>query len=54
MKTCDMIWIEFNEDRILTYIQKHYNWCLLNIIRNPIFEKVILNVHSLDISLHNG
>jgi hypothetical protein len=49
METCDIIWIEFNEDRILTCIQKHR--CLL---RNPIFENVILKVHSLDISLHNG
>jgi hypothetical protein len=36
---CDMIWIGFNEDRILTCIQKYYNWCVLSIIRNPIFWK---------------
>lgn len=54
MEICDMLWIEFNDDKILTCIQKHYNRCLLSNIRNPIFEKVMLNVHSLNISLHYG
>jgi hypothetical protein len=36
-----MIWNEFNENKILKTLIKHYNQCLLNIIKTHIFGEII-------------
>lgn len=40
MDTSDMIWIEFNEDKILKLFIKHYKHCLLNIINIHFWGKL--------------
>ncbi len=36
-----MVWNEFNENKILKKLIKHYNHCLFNIIKTHIFGKII-------------
>jgi len=41
-----MIWNEFNEDRIFKKFIKHYNQCLLSIVRIPILKEVFKHEYS--------